>query len=208
MLAWKMSPARMYSTVRAMAFSYSACVKFDCQPSMTWLPSGLRLGGAAPPVHRPCWLRRDDPGALLHVVEGGDAIDSDAARDRGRGARNPGSSRWVPAGGRSRRRCNPPARPERAEGPEHGAGGFRTSRLMIASGDWSCRRAVEEGSLRRHLQRRHRIAGEEGVAAEVFRAHDAFEKRQVALALEAERQGGGLEADDLAGVGFPHGPPI
>jgi len=69
---------------------------------------------------------------------------------------------------------------------------------------FSAGRTIKEGAPCVHLQRDFRIAGEEGIAAQMLRAHDAFEQRQVALALEAERQGRGLQADDLACVGFPH----
>ena len=49
-----------------------------------------------------------------------------------------------------------------------------------------------------------RIAGEKGIAPEMFLAHDAFEERQVTLALEPQRQGGGFQADDFAGLGLNH----
>ena len=126
------------------------------------------------------------------------------ASGRGRWGRSPGSSRAAPACGRSHRRCSRRGRPGRAAGPARGAGGSPpTMRSMRVSAARCLRHAVEEGALRRHLQRRLRIAGEEGVAAEVLRAHDAFEQRQVALALQAQRQGGWLQADDLAWCGVP-----
>ena len=70
------------------------------------------------------------------------------------------------------------------------------------------RHPVEECAFGVHLDGGRRIAGEEGIATEVLRAHDAFEQRQVTLALQPQRQCGRLQADDLSDVGFPHGSAI
>jgi hypothetical protein len=70
------------------------------------------------------------------------------------------------------------------------------------------RDAVEEGSGGVHLQRGPGVAGEKGVAPELFGAHHALEQCQVTLALQAQGERGGLEADDLADKRFLHGPAI
>ncbi len=150
-------------------------------------------------------LRRcgDDPGAFLHVIEGDDrvvVVKHQQGRDR-REIRN------------LRVRLQGSAEVIGDESGESALEGGKASdmRLLIFGKQtidelqrrFGLRHVVEERSIRRDLQRRPGITGEERIAAEVFLAHHAFKKREIPFGPEARGKNRRFEIDDLPDLRSP-----
>ena len=80
---------------------------------------------------------------------------------------------------------------------DHAADQFERRLLLLHT--------VEKGAAQSDFQGLRRVAGEEGIAAQMFRAHDAFEQRDVRLAFQPQGQARRLEADDFGYMRCNHG---
>ena len=152
-----------------------------------------------------CRVSGDDPGAFLHVVEAGHrviemqhGIGTDRSEIRNPRLRFEAAAEFV---------ADVAGKPA-LEGRKPSDMRLRVFRQQVRDElkRWlHLALAIEDRDTLLNPQRVARIAGEEGIAAEVLLAHHAFEQRQVALALEPQRQAGGLQVENLAGLRLPHG---